>query len=423
MWTMGLLAGLAATPAAPGGTPISNAFTYQGRLMSDGAPYEGEASVVFRLYDDDLGGTLLDSDSDNDLAVSGGLLTKNLAFSAAMNGEARWLEIEVNGTILEPRQEILPAPYALALPYLRAVRSDQSPNLLGGHADNFIMPFTDGVVIGGGGIGGESHSASDDFCVISGGFGNRAGNDDADDGNAIAATVSGGRNNGATAYYATVGGGRDNTADGWYTTISGGNINAASGYAAVVPGGWKNTAEGARSFAGGHFAQALHDGSFVWADDLATPFASSDPNTFSVRARGGVYFVTGVSGGSATSGVHLPSGSGSWSNLSDRDAKEAFDEIDGDELLERLETMPVTTWQYRAQDGDVRHMGPTAQDFAEAFDLGGDERRISAVDADGVALAAAKALAERCRAQAAEIATLNDRLARLEALVEDSVDR
>ena len=37
-------------------------------------------------------------------------------------------------------------------------------------------------------------------------------------------------------------------------------------------------------------------------------------------------------------------------------------------------------------------MGPTAQDFYAAFGLGEDERHISTVDADGVALAAIQGL-------------------------------
>jgi hypothetical protein len=54
--------------------------------------------------------------------------------------------------------------------------------------------------------------------------------------------------------------------------------------------------------------------------------------------------------------------------------------------------MPVRTWQYRAQPTSVRHMGPTAQDFRRAFGVGESDTTITSVDADGVALAAARAL-------------------------------
>ena len=46
----------------------------------------------------------------------------------------------------------------------------------------------------------------------------------------------------------------------------------------------------------------------------------------------------------------------------------------------------------KAQDKQYRHMGPMAQDFRAAFGLGEDERHISTVDADGVALAAIQGL-------------------------------
>ena len=46
----------------------------------------------------------------------------------------------------------------------------------------------------------------------------------------------------------------------------------------------------------------------------------------------------------------------------------------------------------KADDGAVRHIGPVAQDFRAAFDLGADDKTIATVDADGVALAAIQGL-------------------------------
>lgn len=66
--------------------------------------------------------------------------------------------------------------------------------------------------------------------------------------------------------------------------------------------------------------------------------------------------------------------------------------MDGEAILERLEALPIATWNYKAQPDSVRHMGPMAQDFREAFGLGEDERHISTVDSEGVALAAIQAL-------------------------------
>jgi hypothetical protein len=65
---------------------------------------------------------------------------------------------------------------------------------------------------------------------------------------------------------------------------------------------------------------------------------------------------------------------------------------------ETVAGLPISTWSYEAQGSDVRHIGPMAQDFARAFGVGDDERHITSIDADGVALAAIKGLNERVEA-------------------------
>jgi len=216
------------------------------------------------------------------------------------------------------------------------------------------------------------------------------------------ATVGGGDRNVATGYAAAVGGGYQNTAGpSNYATVSGGANNTASGMQATVPGGSGNIASGAFSFAAGLQAKTqtagssptIHNGAFVWADMNNFDFNSAAVNEFAVRATGGVRFVTAINGtGVPTAGVQLPAGSGSWSTLSDRNAKKNFERVNGFELLERLDKIPVTEWNYKAQDSAIRHLGPTAQDFRAAFGLGEDNKHISTVDADGVAFVSIQAL-------------------------------
>jgi hypothetical protein len=103
---------------------------------------------------------------------------------------------------------------------------------------------------------------------------------------------------------ATVGGGNINTASSDYATVGGGDVNTASGEYATVPGGYLNTASGSYSFAAGARAQALYDGSFVWADSQFGPFASTAANQFAVRAAGGIRLVGDVSAG----GISLSEG-------------------------------------------------------------------------------------------------------------------
>ena len=79
--------------------------------------------------------------------------------------------------------------------------------------------------------------------------------------------------------------------------------------------------------------------------------------------------------------------------------------------------MPIREWSYRAEDPAVRHFGPTAQDFHAAFGLGGSDKAISTVDADGVALLAIQALEQRTRELEAQNAELRARLDSLETLL------
>jgi hypothetical protein len=233
------------------------------------------------------------------------------------------------------------------------------------------------------------------------------------------ATVGGGIKNIASSGRATVGGGAQNTASGEHATVGGGLHNIASGGRATVPGGAQNTAQGNWSFAAGRGAKAFHEGAFVWADST-DPFSASiyspAPDTFIVRADGGiwfgqantVHFTPTIGSGvfiSTSTGAYL-STSGIWTDASDRDLKENFTAVDRREVLARVAEVPITTWNYKAEDQFIRHMGPTAQDFYAAFALGRDDRHIASLDANGVALAAVQGLYELSQEQAARIQTL-----------------
>ena len=91
-------------------------------------------------------------------------------------------------------------------------------------------------------------------------------------------------------------------------------------------------------------------------------------------------------------------GAGRGPRLSDRALKANVAAVDGGDVLARLAQVPVSTWNYTSQDPSIRHMGPMAQDFYAAFGLGEDDRHITTVDADGVALAAIQGLMPGTRA-------------------------
>ena len=92
-----------------------------------------------------------------------------------------------------------------------------------------------------------------------------------------------------------------------------------------------------------------------------------------------------------SSGAHLTAG-GSWTNSSDANLKENFQLINGEELLDKIEELNISEWNYISESDNVKHIGPTAQDFEKTFNLGTDGKSISTIDPAGIALAAIKAL-------------------------------
>lgn len=98
---------------AGGATPIMTGFTYQGRLVQGGTPYNGNADFQFTLFDAASGGTNLGSVNLTGVPVNNGVFTVQLDFGQAVFSADRWLRIVVNGNALSPRQKITPTPFAL----------------------------------------------------------------------------------------------------------------------------------------------------------------------------------------------------------------------------------------------------------------------------------------------------------------------
>src|SRR5262245_25224404 len=126
--TIGTIApAMAQTPAGP-------AFTYQGRLDDNGAPANGLYDIQFHLASGVSGANYLGfAQYFEDVSVVNGLFSLKVnCGSIYFNGDARFVEVSVRPgastgayTILTPRQELTPAPYAtsLALPYYQTQSS------------------------------------------------------------------------------------------------------------------------------------------------------------------------------------------------------------------------------------------------------------------------------------------------------------
>ena len=100
--------------------------------------------------------------------------------------------------------------------------------------------------------------------------------------------------------------------------------------------------------------------------------------------------------------------------MSDRNIKRAVVPVDPDQVLAKVTELPIATWQYLSDPESVRHMGPMAQDFKQAFGLGDSDRWYHSVDGQGVALASIQALAKLAAEQRQRLEILQRHNAALE---------
>ncbi len=222
-------------------------------------------------------------------------------------------------------------------------------NVIAGSSENQTDPGVRGATIAGGGVpfgasepdfdGETPNLVFDHYGSIGGGYGNQAGDGDADFTNGAFATIGGGKNNQASAQISTIAGGFLNIAGGDASVVAGGVGNRALGNSAAVLGGDSNRAVGEKSsVVGGLSNTALggfstvssgasnctgapqswagglrvkvrpgassaegscasapvsgtaggDEGTFAWADSSGTGrFISNGPQRFLVRASGG----------------------------------------------------------------------------------------------------------------------------------------
>ncbi|WP_376695725.1 hypothetical protein [Wenzhouxiangella sp. EGI_FJ10305] len=206
-----------------------SAITYQGQLQDAAGPVTDTHKMAFRLFDSETGDGQIGSEvSIAAVSVQDGLFEVELDFgSEAFSQRPRYLEIEVAGSVLEPRQRIAPAPTALSVLNMpedlywnrggnagtdpavdfigttddqpleirvdgqRVLRLEPaisanlfSPNWIGGSSSNEVEAGTVGATIAGGG-------RRDSPNVVSGAFG----------------TIGGGMENTASSFTTTIGGG------------------------------------------------------------------------------------------------------------------------------------------------------------------------------------------------------------------------
>ena len=342
-------------------------------------------------------------------------------------------------------------------------------NFIGGGLANNIREGADFDVISG----GEDNliSTNSDFATIAGGqFNSIAAKSPLD-------TISGGGNNfiGTNASYAVIGGGSTNTIanNGSFATIPGGDFNVATNNAfaaghrakAINSGAFvwadsqnadfastganqfliraaggvgigtasptrelevqhaSDTEMGIKSTAAGGHLWTLQSSSVAGSANLDASFQIIDRTVNSSRLFIGTNGNVGIGTGNPANRLQVNGGITCTAlvETSDRNAKENFAAVSPQDVLDKVNSLPISTWTYKEMR-DGRHLGPMAQDFYAAFQLGGSETTITAVDTEGVALAAIQGLnqklSEELKRRDAENAELKQTVQELKALME-----
>lgn len=338
----GILFSLVVTPTTQAQDPfeIPQAIAYQGYLTNtDGDAANGNAPVIFRLYDQITGGAALWQETQSNVVFVDGVFSVHLGSVESLADVSfdrpLWLGVSVAGSVeLAPRVALVAVPYAFSVRGLRvepgASQITPSPNLIGGYAGNQAAEGVSGATIGGGGTDQNENLVTVDFGTVGGGVNNQAGSlatvgGGSDNVAGARATVAGGSNNMATGQRSTVGGGigneageerstvggggnntaggdratvsggENNTADR-YATVGGGQVNNADGFSATIGGGTSNVASGEyATVSGGQGNEAIADFAAIGGgrDNRATALLAMVPGGFQNHATGFVSFAAG----------------------------------------------------------------------------------------------------------------------------------
>jgi hypothetical protein len=210
--------------------------------------------------------------------------------------------------------------------------------------------------------------------------------------------------------------GNNATASGGASFALGSNITAG-GTNSFVWGQNSNTTGssslvmGINLFDGGHKGDAMFGDTDPWN---AGSVGRGTDDQMICRFNNGYYFLTG--GNTNRTGMLANHGDNSWSQISDSNKKEKIVPVNGEELLNKISTFNLCTWNYKGQDPKTfRHYGPMAQDFHKAFGHDvygtiGNDTLINQADFLGVSFTAIVALEKRTE----KITQQQDLITRLE---------
>ncbi|MFC1568943.1 tail fiber domain-containing protein [bacterium] len=223
--------------------------------------------------------------------------------------------------------------------------------------------------------------------------------------------------------------GEDNNASGVQALYfnSTGEGNTASGYTALYYNstGHGNTACGAAALLGNS------TGSYNTAIGAAANVSSGNlTNATAIGYSANVNASNKVRIGDAN--VTVIEGQVGFTASSDSSKKENLIDVDGNQVLDKIHDLRLTSWNFKGQDAQqCRHYGPMAQDFFAAFGHDGfgtvgNDTTICSSDLQGINMIAIQALEKRTAENEKlkmEVTQLKNELSQLRIIVADLCER
>ncbi len=208
---------LAATAGLAQAQPLTETFTYQGRLSDTGALADGTYDFQFRLFTDAGATTIIGNPiTRTNVQVVDGLFTVTVNFGGSgllFTGDRRWLEVSVRPagvggyTAMSPAQEITTAPHATYSSYAGIAQIAESS--MGNLTDAYLNGPTLDATAGDVAIEKSNGGIFDPATLRIGGTGGSAGGElfitSSNGGNAIRANANGSNNGGNLQIFDAVG--------------------------------------------------------------------------------------------------------------------------------------------------------------------------------------------------------------------------
>lgn len=442
----GLAVGGKSVAPAPGNqTTLPKVLSYQGFLtdQATGAPVTATMSGTFKLYDALTGGNLLYAESQR-LTVVNGLINVQIgsitAFPALLVfDKPYWLEVTVGSDILSPRQPI--ASTAFAQSAARLVSRKGFETAAGDNALNPLSTGAGNVAFGANALSQNTSGYSNTALGNSALRSSTTGTNNIAIGESSGVQLISGSND---IYIGNQGAG---SAESNTLRIGAGGVQTKTflaGVRGVVPaqndgqpvvidssGQLGNVPNIFINSAGLSFGNSLGQMLNLWGTQYGVGiqngalYSRSDDSFFwygggthsdaKADAGGGTMFMSLNKLGLLINGDVFGK---SFNSTSDRNVKENFADINARDVLKKVVALPLHTWNYRDDEHKVKHLGPVAQDFHAAFNIGPDDKHIAMVDADGVAIAAIQGLYQMLQEKDAVLRAQGEEIARLKLAVE-----